>query len=176
MRLQNTKMKIIYSLTILWTLVWQAQLSHAVREGTTNTKVMIQRYEREGNFAKAALWHEAAADCPENHLHSDDGNPNSVLPASWKKRTGRPELWRVGRYKEAARISSEGCEDILGEVGNGGIFVRTSGGTRENRAVYLNVGADLPESVLPLRYLPQFFQSGTEDFQKEGGLCRCLKS
>ena len=24
---------------------------------------MIQRYEREGNFAKAALWHEAAADC-----------------------------------------------------------------------------------------------------------------
>ena len=56
-------MKIIYSLTILWTLVWQVQLSHAVREGTANAKVMIQRYEREGNFAKAALWHEAAADC-----------------------------------------------------------------------------------------------------------------
>ena len=56
-------MKIIYSLIAVWTLVWQIQLSHAVREGTANAKVMIQRYEREGNFAKAALWHKAAADC-----------------------------------------------------------------------------------------------------------------
>ena len=56
-------MKIIYSLIAVWTLVWQIQLSHAVREGTTNAMVMIQRYEREGDFAKAALWHEAAADC-----------------------------------------------------------------------------------------------------------------
>ena len=56
-------MRIIYSLTVLWTLVWQVQLSHAVREGTANAKVMIQRYEREGNYTKAALWHEAAADC-----------------------------------------------------------------------------------------------------------------
>ena len=39
------------------------QLSDAVREGTANAKVMIQRYEREGNFAQAALWYEAAADC-----------------------------------------------------------------------------------------------------------------
>ena len=60
---QDTKMKAIYSLIVLWTLVWQVHLSHAVREGTANAKVMIQRYEREGNFAKAALWHEAAADC-----------------------------------------------------------------------------------------------------------------
>ena len=57
------KMKIIYSLTILWLLVWQVQRSDAVREGTANAQVMIQRYEREGNFAKTALWHEAAADC-----------------------------------------------------------------------------------------------------------------
>ena len=56
-------MRIIYSLILVWTLVWQVQLSHAVREGTANAKVMIQQYEREGNFAKAALWHEAAADC-----------------------------------------------------------------------------------------------------------------
>ncbi len=63
MCLQDTKMKLIYFLIVLWTLVWQVQLSHAVREGTTNAKVMIQRYEREGDFAKAALWHKAAADC-----------------------------------------------------------------------------------------------------------------
>ena len=60
---QDTKMKAIYSLIALWALVWQVQLSDAVREGTANAKVMIQRYERAGNFAKAALWHEAAADC-----------------------------------------------------------------------------------------------------------------
>ena len=56
-------MKIIYSLIVLWTFVWHVQLSDAVREGTANAGVMIQRYEREGDFAKAALWHEAAADC-----------------------------------------------------------------------------------------------------------------
>ena len=56
-------MKAIYSLIVLSTLVWHVQLSGAVREGTANAKVMIQRYEREGDFAKAALWHEAAADC-----------------------------------------------------------------------------------------------------------------
>ena len=56
-------MKVTYSLIALWTLVWQVQISDAVREGTANAEVMIQRYEREGNFAKAALWHEAAADC-----------------------------------------------------------------------------------------------------------------
>lgn len=56
-------MKTIYSLIILWTLVWHVQRSDAVREGTANAEVMIQRYEREGDFVKAALWHEAAADC-----------------------------------------------------------------------------------------------------------------
>ena len=56
-------MKAIYSLIILWALVWHIQRSDAVREGTANAKVMIHQYEREGDFAKAALWHEAAADC-----------------------------------------------------------------------------------------------------------------
>ena len=56
-------MKIIYSLLVLWTLICHIQPSDAVREGTANAMVMIQRYEREGNFAKAALWHEAAANC-----------------------------------------------------------------------------------------------------------------
>ncbi len=56
-------MKAIYSLLLLWALVWQVHFSHAVREGPANAKVMIQRYEREGDFVKAALWHQAAADC-----------------------------------------------------------------------------------------------------------------
>ena len=44
-------------------MVWQIPLSDAVREGTVNARIMIQRYEWEGDFAKAALWHEAAANC-----------------------------------------------------------------------------------------------------------------
>lgn len=56
-------MKVIYFLVALWMLIWQVEFSDAVREGTANAKVMIQRYERDGNFAKVALWHEAAADC-----------------------------------------------------------------------------------------------------------------
>ena len=60
---ESTKIRIIYFLIVFWILVWQVQFSDAVREGTANAKVMIQRYEREGNFPKAALWHQAAADC-----------------------------------------------------------------------------------------------------------------
>ena len=56
-------MKIIYALIILWMLIYHVQLCHAVREGAANAKVMIQRYEREGDYARAALWHQAAADC-----------------------------------------------------------------------------------------------------------------
>ena len=63
MSTESAKIKIIYFLIILWTLIWQAEFSDAVREGTANAEVMIQRYERAGDFAKAALWHEAAADC-----------------------------------------------------------------------------------------------------------------
>ncbi len=44
-------------------MIWHIQPSDAVREGTANAEIMIQRYEREGDFVKAALWREAAADC-----------------------------------------------------------------------------------------------------------------
>ncbi len=60
---EPTKMKIIYFLIVLWTLAYHVQPCYAVRESTANAKVMIQRYEREGDFAKAALWHQAAANC-----------------------------------------------------------------------------------------------------------------
>ena len=56
-------MKAIYFLIVVWMLIYHVQPSNAVREGAANAQVMIQRYEREGDFAKAALWHEAAADC-----------------------------------------------------------------------------------------------------------------
>ena len=34
-----------------------------VYEGTSNANMMIRRYERSGQFGKAALWREAAAKC-----------------------------------------------------------------------------------------------------------------
>ena len=37
--------------------------SEAVYEGTANANMMIRRYERKGQFGKAALWREAAAKC-----------------------------------------------------------------------------------------------------------------
>jgi len=37
--------------------------SKAVYEGTANANMMIRRYERRGQFGKAALWREAAARC-----------------------------------------------------------------------------------------------------------------
>ena len=56
-------MKVISFLIVVWMLIYHVQLCHAVHEGAANAKVMIERYEREGDFAKAALWHEAAAGC-----------------------------------------------------------------------------------------------------------------
>jgi hypothetical protein len=37
--------------------------SRAVYEGTANANMMIRRYERKGEYGKAALWREAAAKC-----------------------------------------------------------------------------------------------------------------
>ncbi len=37
--------------------------SEAIYEGTANANIMIRRYERRGEFGKAALWREAAAKC-----------------------------------------------------------------------------------------------------------------
>jgi len=40
-----------------------ASIGKAVYEGTANSNMMIRRYERKGQFGKAALWHETAAKC-----------------------------------------------------------------------------------------------------------------
>jgi hypothetical protein len=40
-----------------------AVTSEAVYEGSANANMMIRRYERKGQFGKAALWREAAAEC-----------------------------------------------------------------------------------------------------------------
>ena len=57
-----------FSITCLLILVlylFSIQLSDAVRRGTVDTRTMIMSYERDGDYGRAALWYEAAADCLE---------------------------------------------------------------------------------------------------------------
>jgi hypothetical protein len=54
---------IVYIFILFLLLNISAYISEAVREGTSNANMMIRRYERKGQFGKAALWHEAAAEC-----------------------------------------------------------------------------------------------------------------
>ena len=57
-----------FSITCLLSLVlylFSIQLSDAVRRGTVDTRTMIMCYERDGDYGRAALWHEAAAYCLE---------------------------------------------------------------------------------------------------------------
>ena len=169
----GSSMKAIYFLIVVWMLIYHVQPSNAVREGAANAQVMIQRYEREGDFAKAALWHEAAADCLKII-----STPMTEIQIRYYLRHGRNvqaerSRGELAAIKKRRGIPSEGCEGTLEKIENGEDFSRTGCGTREDYAVYLNMGTDLSEPILPLRYLPQFLQKGTGDFQKDGELCRC---
>ncbi len=62
---RNARTTAICILLAIFMLVFYIQSSHAVREGTLNANIMIKCYERDGDFAKAALWREAAAGCLE---------------------------------------------------------------------------------------------------------------
>jgi len=50
---------------LLLLLSYDIHPGEAVREGTANANMMLQRYERSQDFGRAALWREAAADCLE---------------------------------------------------------------------------------------------------------------
>ena len=56
--------RIIFSI-ILCLLLFDnfASTGEAVYEATSNSNMMIRRYERKGQFGKAALWREIAAEC-----------------------------------------------------------------------------------------------------------------
>ena len=73
----------------------------AVREGTANANIMIKRYERSGDFGRAALWREAAAECLE--LISI---PMTTLMIKYYTRYGNNELAGVSR-KELTDIEAQ---------------------------------------------------------------------
>jgi hypothetical protein len=61
--LRRTHVLITYVFVFFLSLDINAYISEAVREGAANANMMIRRYERKEQFGKAALWHEAAAEC-----------------------------------------------------------------------------------------------------------------
>ncbi|MFQ6039495.1 MAG: hypothetical protein ACE5PV_01460 [Candidatus Poribacteria bacterium] len=63
MRRESKFRFIAYIFGIFLLLNISAYMGEAVREGTANANMMIRRYERKGQFGKAALWREAAAEC-----------------------------------------------------------------------------------------------------------------
>ncbi|MFB3041966.1 MAG: hypothetical protein ACE1ZS_09285 [Candidatus Poribacteria bacterium] len=74
----------------------------AVREGTANANIMIKRYERSGDFGRAALWREAAAECLEII-----SIPMTTLMIKYYTRYGNNELAEVSR-KELTDIEAQG--------------------------------------------------------------------
>ena len=82
-------------------LLFTAQPSVAIREGTATTEVFIKRYEQSGDFGKLALWHEAAAEClmrisvPMNEIAHD-----------YYRRHGY-EKWTARAEKEAREIQKQ---------------------------------------------------------------------
>jgi len=77
------------------------QSCFAIREGTANANIMIKRYERSGDFGRAALWREAAAECLE--LISI---PMTTLMIKYYTRYGNNELAEVSR-KELTDIEAQ---------------------------------------------------------------------
>lgn len=82
-------------------LLFTAQPSVAIREGTATAEVFIKRYEQSGDFGKLALWHEAAAEClmrisvPMNEIAHD-----------YYRRHGYEE-WAARAKKEAREIRKQ---------------------------------------------------------------------
>ena len=79
-----------FSITCFFSLVlclFSIQLSDAVRRGTVDTRTMIICYERDGDYGRAALWYEAAADCLEII-----SKPMMVITIKYYQRYGMDKL------------------------------------------------------------------------------------
>ena len=94
-------MPITLLLVTISLLMFLTPPSHAVREGTANANIMIQRYERRGDYARAALWREAAAECLEVI-----SIPMTEILNRYAERHGRNTLAEIGR-KELADIQKQ---------------------------------------------------------------------
>ncbi len=167
-------MKIIYSLILLWTLVWHFQPCHAVREGTANAKVMIQRYEQEGDFAKAALWHEAAADCLQII-----SIPMTEIQIRYYARHGknalvdrsRGELVDIKKRREYHLKAAQTHWERLKTEGSSAELEAE----RENITQFISTWAQIyPNRFYHYGIYPSFFKIEQETFKKKGDYAAVL--
>ena len=101
MHLFNSEVTAICMILSLLVLSYGAQPCEAVREGTANANIMIKRYERNQDFARASLWHEAAADCLEII-----STPMTKILIRYHLRHGQDEFAKV-RRRELADIEAQ---------------------------------------------------------------------
>ena len=88
---------------ILPCLIWDLSIrfSEAVRQGAVNASIMIMRYERDQDYGKAALWHEAAAVCLEII-----SRPMTEVTVKYYRYYGMDKLARLGA-EELAQIDRQ---------------------------------------------------------------------
>ena len=92
------------SITCLLSLVLHLlsiQLSDAVRRGAVDTKTMIMCYERDGDYGRAALWYEVAANCLEII-----SRPMMEITIKYYQRYGMDKLAESGT-EELAQIDKQ---------------------------------------------------------------------
>ena len=137
---------------------------------------MIQRYERAGNFAKAALWHEAAADCLKII-----SVPMIEIQIRYYLRHGK-NVWAARSRRELAHIK-ERREYHLKAAKTHWDRSETDGTSPELAAEHEKITQFISAwvQIYPNRFYhygiyPSFFKVEQEILEKEGGLCRCLKS
>ena len=167
-------MKATYSLIVLWTLVWHVQISDAVREGAANARVMIQRYEREGNFAKAALWHEAAADCLKII-----SIPMTEIQIRYYVRHGKNALTdrsrgELGGIKKRREYHLKAAQIHWAKSEPEGISVELEA-EREKIAQFIATWAQIyPNRFYHYGIYPSFFKVEREIFKKKGDYAAAL--
>ena len=79
-------------------LLFAAQPSIAIREGTATADVFIKRYTQSGDFGRRALWHEVAAECLARI-----SVPMNEIAHAYYTRHGH-ERWVARAEKEAREI------------------------------------------------------------------------
>ena len=93
-------MRIVVLLLFL-TLITFAEPGIAIRQGTVTADLFIKRYRASGDYARLALWHEAAAEClkrisvPMNQIARD-----YYIRHGYKK-------WAARAWKEAQEIQEQ---------------------------------------------------------------------
>ena len=105
-------------LLLFFLLLLAAQPSMAIRQGTATADIFIKRYTQSGDYARLALWHEAAAEClkrislPINEIAHDYYSQHGYKKWAARSRKEAREIQERYQYHrtraEIARLQSVG--------------------------------------------------------------------